>query len=190
MKLVYSVLLVLVAYSALATACSPAQKENIDKLRKYFGIEPFYPNGDLGKNGWSNEFIGDGSDLNCNFNTPEGETQKNDPSPSNVASVCKWKNIPNSELEVSKFIKLSNFLATTHELDSEDWYLFVKSESKKKWNVLKPRRSAGKQTPAEGDGFALSGGERVSGRNAVQPQAVLYSSPLKCLETDAKLEFE
>lgn len=170
----YMILLLVLCLAPLSEACSPAQRASIDKLRKYFGMEPFYPNADLATTGFSDEFIGAADDLNCNFNTPEAESQGADPKPSHVAAICKWKNIANT---------------TVHELDDEDWFLFTKSDNKKNWNILRPRRTGGTQTPSPGDGFALSGGERRKAKEG-QPQAILYSSPIKCLENDAKLEFD
>lgn len=203
------VFVVLALLAGGALACSPAQKENIGLLEKFFGITPFYPNGELDTNGYSNEYISASSDLNCNFNTPDSPSQAGEPSPSKVAAVCKWKNMESSD---------------SPALDNEQWYLFTKQDDKP-WRRLSPS-SGPRNTPKKGDGFALAGGDGKvrlprlcdqyadqcqdflsgvqdqdpgSGIDWVQicedtcsppPQSVLYSQPLKCLENDALLSFD
>lgn len=141
------------------------QKQIIDKLTKYLGVEPFYPNGVLGETGqyesellqlyrdvpaYSNNYIDDGAELNCNFNIqgqpPVGQSKDGSSNrrSSNVflsrfhyiaaVELCKWTNMVNSK----------------YPIDNEDYYLFVRTSDALEWIPMFPRTFSTPRTPPVG----------------------------------------
>jgi hypothetical protein len=149
-------------------ACTKVQRSSIELLRKTFGIEPFYPNGELNATGYVDDFVATAGDWNCNFNVDSTALSAANATNGTTASLCKWKNMKSERAD----------------LDSDTFYMFRKTANQP-WTVMNPKRTAAKQTPPVGDGFVLAGNQK-----APPTDAVIYSEPAKCSKNDLSLTFD
>jgi hypothetical protein len=118
--------------------------------------------------GYSDAYITQSSDLDCNFNGDGNEQVGSLGSNAQPMALCKWKNLASN---------------ADSNLDNEQYYMFSKTD-KKTWGLLHPARGA-KQTPAQGDSFVLAGHDK-----SPPAMAVLYSSPMLCSQNPLQLSFE